>query len=684
MHAGELRIETFQMPGATFGELNPLPPIGTSKKASVLPKKFHPSIPEEDSQNLGYGTRISRMPYRMKDSYGRERTNRNFKVAVLENSFLRAMFLLELGGRLWSLVHKPSGRELLECNPVFQPANIAFRDAWFSGGVEWNAAVPGHSPHTCDSVFAARVAGPDGAPVLRLYEWDRIYGVPYQMDFRFSPDGVALLMQVRLLNPNDREIPAWWWSNIAVPEREDVRVLVPTDITYIHDYKYGVAPADMPYVGGIDGNDSNESIDVSYSTNLSKAKDFFFRIPDGARPWISALDGEGRGLVQTSTKRLKGRKLFVWGTSPGSESWQTWLSVSGKAYIEIQAGLTRTQAECIPMEAEADWSWLEAYTLMEAPPEIVHGKDWLAARTDVEQRLDKLLPSETMDAQYARGLEISNLEPEEILHRGSGWGALERRRRERMGEKAFCSNALRFEDDGLDDDQTPWLALLGDGELPYSPPDKYPGAWMVQKPWREMLEDAVENGRGDHWLSWLHLGVMRYYADEPELAGEAWKKSLELERSGWALRNLAVAAMSEDRDTEAVDLLCEAASLLPHVSQLARECAKALVENGQHQRALEYIDGLGRDTQSLPRIRLYRAMADLGVGNYDAVERFLINGVVLPDRREGEVSLTNLWFDMHSKRVAALENTPVDDKLRERVRKEFPPPAEIDFRSMSE
>jgi len=38
-----------------------------------------------------------------------------------ENETLKATFMLELGGRLWSLQHKPSGRQLLEANPEEQP-----------------------------------------------------------------------------------------------------------------------------------------------------------------------------------------------------------------------------------------------------------------------------------------------------------------------------------------------------------------------------------------------------------------------------------------------------------------------------------------------------------------------------------------------------------------------------------
>ena len=48
--------------------------------------------------------------------------------------------------------------------------------------------------------------------------------------------------------------------------------------------------------------------------------------------------------------------------------------------------------------------------------------------------------------------------------------------------------------------------------------------------------------------------------------------------------------------------------------------------------------------------------------------------------REGEVVLTDLWFGLHEKRVAAAESVPINDALKERVRREFPPPENLDFR----
>ena len=37
-------------------------------------------------------------------------------------------------------------------------------------------------------------------------------------------------------------------------------------------------------------------VDASYPTNLIQTADYFYDIPEGSRPWIAALDRNGRGL----------------------------------------------------------------------------------------------------------------------------------------------------------------------------------------------------------------------------------------------------------------------------------------------------------------------------------------------------------------------------------------------------
>ena len=141
----ELRVETWQMPAARFGRDNPFPQL-VSFRSATAGEEVDGSISEEDRQHFGYGLNAGWLPHRPQDDYDRVRRDRSFVAIVLENDVLRATFLTEVGGRLWSLVHKPSQRELLHVNPVFQPGNLAVRGAWISSGVEWNACVYGHTP----------------------------------------------------------------------------------------------------------------------------------------------------------------------------------------------------------------------------------------------------------------------------------------------------------------------------------------------------------------------------------------------------------------------------------------------------------------------------------------------------------------------------------------------------------
>ena len=116
-----------------------------------------------------------------------------------------------------------------------------------------------------------------------------------------------------------------------------------------------------------------------------------------SRKWITALDAGGRGLVQTSTSTQRGRKLFVWGMNPGGRRWQEFLSEPGNPYIEIQAGVAPTQFECFPLAGNTEMCWTEAYGLMEADADLVHGNDWHGACAAVEKRLAESLPASHLD-----------------------------------------------------------------------------------------------------------------------------------------------------------------------------------------------------------------------------------------------------------------------------------------------
>ena len=130
----------------------------------ILQNQLEFNLGEEDEIYEGYGRRPNAYPYRQYNSYTRKISEREIQTAVLENDFLKAVFLPEYGGRLWELWDKKSGRNLLYTNDVLLFANLAVRNAWFSGGAEWNIGVIGHSPLTTELLYTAVTETEQKAP----------------------------------------------------------------------------------------------------------------------------------------------------------------------------------------------------------------------------------------------------------------------------------------------------------------------------------------------------------------------------------------------------------------------------------------------------------------------------------------------------------------------------------------
>ncbi|MGH8881621.1 MAG: DUF5107 domain-containing protein, partial [Stackebrandtia sp.] len=385
-----LRLSTVSMPSAELGPPSPLPPLPGAGDSPA--ETGADELPDEVAANLGYGRAASILPYPTQDDYGRSRRWRDHRVAVLDNGILRAIIALDLGGRLLSLVDISAGRELLYRNPVFQPANLALRNAWFSGGVEWNIGTTGHGPLTCASMHAARVDTPTG-PILRLWEFERLRGVPYQLDFMLPEGSPLLYVGVRIVNPHRETVPMYWWSNIAVPDRPRTRVVAPAESAYRFSYEGRLTLIDAP---------RHQGRDYSYPANAPHLADYFFRVDDDVTPWIAAVDGDGTGMFQASTRRLRGRKLFVWGNGSGGRRWQNWLTEPGTGgYLEIQAGLARTQLEHVPMPGGDSWEWLEAYGPIDTDPAAVHDSDWSKARRAVATTLATVVPTGALEARFA-------------------------------------------------------------------------------------------------------------------------------------------------------------------------------------------------------------------------------------------------------------------------------------------
>ena len=667
----ELRIEPFTLPAADLGPENPLPSISKAHDLHAQIKTdatFH----EEDKEHLGWGFPPSLLPYRFQDGFNRVRNPRAFQAAVLENEHLRVVFLPELGGHLWSLFSKDSGQELLSSNPVFQPCNLALRKAWISGGIEWNFGWTGHWPLTCSPLFAARRTLPDGTPELRMWEFERVRRMPVQIDAWLPSGSKALFVRSSIHNCNAEMTPVYWWTNIAARQQSGTRVLVSADETILYNYLAGAMGAcRLP---------KNGDEEITYPERMRGSRDFFFRVPASEKnPWEIALQPDGHGLFQTSTSRLRGRKLFRWGIQPGGQTWQRYLCTPD--YIEIQAGLARSQSHHLPMPAGETWSWVEAFGEVLPGPDAF-SDDWSVARAAGEKAVRALIPGDKIDKllEESNGWANEPVRDAEIFRLGSGWGALEARRRAAVGPAFPGLPGIAFPKSSCGDDQVPWLSLHDGGIVARREVTEEPGAFGTVE-YLPALEASFGLPGGRNWLSLFHYGVILWQAGRDADAAKAWADSCEAEENAWARRCLGTAQRLRGENEAGRENLIRASRLLPSLVHLPREALSALVEDELYGDALAYADSLGDVIRGDSRIRLLRARSLMLLGRLDEAEKIVVETTPPADMREGESMTSELWIELQARKdgLVAAGTAATREQMAE-FGKRYTPPAELDYR----
>ncbi len=680
-----LKTTTYTMPAAPLGARNPLPDLRDAPDAHAEIAIDKATVTPEEARYMGWARVGSMLPYQAQDGYGRRLRRKAFKAFELENEHLRATFLPSLGGRLWSLFDKDAGRELLHVNPVFRPCNLGIRNAWISGGVEWNCGIIGHTPFTVDDMACQRLALSDGTPVLRMFQYERVRGLLYRVE-AFLPDGAkTLYVRVRIDNTAAEETAVYWWSNMAVDEREDMRVVVPADKAFRYGYGGKLAKVPVPIMraeadklrGGAArlarAAGGTLEMDVSRPTQIPQSMDFFFDVPDGARPFIAAPGGDGYGVFETSTRELRGRKLFVWGMGEGGRHWQSFLSKPGSAYVELQCGLARTQLEHLPMPGGATLSWLEAYGAVQADADAAFDGDWSRAISSVAGAIEAVCPESALEALHARVRTELDAQNGAVLHRADGFARVEKALR----GNAFDTRGLSLAAMRVGKQEKPWLTLARTGALPCGDPLDAPVSYQIGAQWERLLTDSIRAGKSDHWHGQYQLGVMLAHRGADTAAREAFERSYASAENPWALAGLAALDLRAGNAASAADRYCRAAEMLPSRALILAALA-ALSASGQYARQSAVIAALPPALRALGRVKTYAIEALMRTGYAEEAERMLAGPIVLTDVREGDVLLTDLWYECMARKLRG----SADDAALAWARETLRPPKHLDFRML--
>lgn len=553
-----LEVTRLNIFGANLRDGNPLPQfVDMTVKARTI-DSLDLTCPDDIWENL-INQSYPKLPYLVLDNYDRDggdmKTKINLPVVVQESTRLKAIYSLNQGGKMLSLFDKKLNKEILFRNPVFQPANLGRLNAWTSGGVEWNWPRLGHSVFTSKPIFAGKLKTKYGE-VLRIYEFDREMNSTWQVDtllvdssnneIKSCEDVVWIHVKVRNTNPD--KISAYWWTNVGVQLQNKTknRVILPADYAIISGAKLTKVPFPLFDENKIDtcGTFGPGILDHSYPSNYYNAHENFIRSETKTdRSWMSLHHGDGFGMLHSQTKELDGRKYWVWGNDIHDVARMDFLSSPGHGhYIEMQAGVAPTQSQTFTLEGEDTLEWTETISALQIDPEKVEGSYDDALKV-VNETVEENCNIKTFMDMNTFFSEIADMEVEEVLYNGSGWGALH----EQMIGKVL-SPGLQFNKVEVDNDLTrPWYELLSVqgtfSNLSLSVP---PSSFQVDIAWVDILHKSIE-AKGETWLHYLHLGIAAHHRSDYESAKELYTNAIRLNpNSIHALRGMALMSLNSN------------------------------------------------------------------------------------------------------------------------------------------
>lgn len=301
-------------------------------------------------------------------------TDRQYRAVILENEFLEATILTELGGRIYRLIYKPTGQSVFYENEPLKPNPFCLQGWWIAtGGVEWCFPLTEHSTNCLRPWrWVARQNG-DGSATVTVSDTHQRAGLAETISITLEPRSCALKLGFRLSNPGNTPRSFMFWTNALLPANDDVELVVPT-----RWMSHGSNEAHPWPVR--DGKDRSflrnwESFDGEFAVGLEAG-------------FCGAYDHSRKlGLVRTFPQdAARGVKIFSYGHTKSAYLQPRRYTDTGRPYFELMGGYTPSfwSEETIRPRQVIEWSecWY--------PVADTGGFDAASADVAVERRVERL------------------------------------------------------------------------------------------------------------------------------------------------------------------------------------------------------------------------------------------------------------------------------------------------------
>jgi hypothetical protein len=272
---------------------------------------------------------------------------------TLENDLIKVVVCPDLGGKLTSMVHKASGKEVLYVPEVIRQTRILPRFYFVAGGIEVSFPIS-HSPSQNEKVLY-KVDVTDARTYVTCGERELRFGMQWSVEYSLGARDSFLTQRVILFNPGTIAYPWMSWSNAATPAAADTRFYFPEGKVLSHASV--VDTIDWKAEGPVGESDIKEMTGYFWITSNVNAFGVF-------------TPSYGSGLFHIADKDIApGMKLWSYGNGSDS-SWSTLSTAKHQRYVEIQGGPIANQSIKLEIEPEETRTHTEFWFPASRPVDI--------------------------------------------------------------------------------------------------------------------------------------------------------------------------------------------------------------------------------------------------------------------------------------------------------------------------
>lgn len=273
-----------------------------------------------------------------------------YQFIALENNKIKVTICPDLGGKVTSMIHKPSGKEVLYVPDVIRPTRILPRFYFVAGGIEVSFPIS-HSPSQNEKVLY-RIDRMPNRIYVTCGERELRFGMKWSVEFSLGPKDDFLTQRVIFYNPGTVAYPWMSWSNAALPSAPDTEFHFPSGKVLSH-------------ASVIDTIDWKTQGPV-HESDIKEMTGYFWKTRD-VNVFGAYTPSLGCGLYHVADETISpGMKLWSYGRGADS-TWATLSTAKHTPYIEIQGGPIGDQSIKLEMKPN-EKRWHTEYWIPTSQP----------------------------------------------------------------------------------------------------------------------------------------------------------------------------------------------------------------------------------------------------------------------------------------------------------------------------